>query len=181
MKDLILKTVNMVHIFLVEFSKVLIVAMILIVSANVMLRYVFNSGILWSEEVALLLCVWFIFISMGLGIKQKLNITINLLNREKIPAWLNIVLDLILEIIAIFVGLVMIIYGSSLVKFTMTSIMPATRWPAGLLYFVVPFAGVTIVLEALLHIVGWDTYDANIDEYLSGERKLKDLFGGPHD
>lgn len=181
MKDLILKAINLFHIFLVELAKIFIIAMIFIVFANVTLRYVFNSGIFWSEEVALTLCVWFIFISLGLGIKQKLNITINLLNRDKMPAWLNFTLDLFMELIVIFVGAVMMIYGSTLVKFTMTSIMPATRWPAGLLYMVVPFAGFTMILEALLHIVGWDTYDANIDEYLSGERKLKDIFGGPHE
>jgi TRAP-type C4-dicarboxylate transport system permease small subunit len=180
MKDLILKVVNLIHIFLVELAKIFILAMVVIVSANVTLRYVFNSGILWSEEVALTLCVWFIFISLGLGVKQKLNITINLLNRDKLPAWFNKALDLMMELIVIFVGSVMVIYGGTLVKFTMTSIMPATRWPAGLLYMVVPFAGFTMILEALLHIVGWDTYDANIDEYLAGERKLKDVFGGPH-
>ena len=178
MKDLILRVVNLIHIFLVELAKVFIVAMIIIVFANVTLRYVFNSGILWSEEVALTLCVWFIFISLGLGVKQKLNITINLLNRERMPAWLNFSLDLFMELLVIFVGAVMIIYGSTLVKFTMTSIMPATKWPAGLLYMVVPFAGITIILEALLHIVGWDTYDGNIDQYLSGDRKLRDIFGG---
>lgn len=180
MKDLILKVVNLIHVFLVELAKIFILAMVVIVFANVTLRYVFNSGILWSEEVALMLCVWFIFISLGLGVKQKLNITINLLNRDKLPAWFNTVLDLMMELIVIFVGAVMMIYGSTLVKFTMTSIMPATRWPAGLLYIVVPFAGFTMILEALLHIVGWDTYDANLDEYLAGERKLKDVFGGPH-
>jgi TRAP-type C4-dicarboxylate transport system permease small subunit len=60
----------------------------------------------------------------------------------------------------------------------MMSIMPATRWPAGILYLVVPFAGVTMILEALLHIVGWDKYDATIDSYLMGEGKLKNIFGG---
>ncbi|HAP54561.1 MAG TPA: TRAP transporter small permease [Spirochaetaceae bacterium] len=144
------------------------------------MRYVFNSGILWSEEMALLLAVWFIFISMGLGIKQKLNIVINLVPREKIPLWLNKLLDLLAEIIVIFVGVIMIIYGARLVGFTMTSIMPATKWPAGILYVVVPFAGLITTLEAILHIVGWDTYDKNVDEFLAGERKLRNLFGGPH-
>ncbi len=180
MKQAILKLVNGIHILLMELAKLFIVAMILIIFANVVLRYVFNSGILWSEEVALLMAVWFIFISMGLGIKQKLNIVINLVQREKLPQWLNKGLDLLAEIIVIFVGVIMMVYGSRLVGFTMTSIMPATRWPAGILYIVVPFAGLITTLEALLHIVGWDSYDKNVDEYLAGERRLKDLFGGPH-
>jgi len=181
MKDLLLRGINLIHIFLVELAKIMIVAMVVIVFANVFLRYVFNSGILWSEEVALTLCVWFIFISMGLGVKQKLNITINLMPREKMSNWLNIALDTLMEIVVIFVGLIMIIYGRILVQFTMTSIMPATRWPAGILYLVVPFAGITIVLEALLHILKWDTYDKALDDYLSGEGKLKDIFGGRHE
>lgn len=180
MKDFILRLVNLIHIFLVEIAKIFILAMVFIVFANVTLRYVFNSGIFWSEEVALTLCVWFIFISLGLGVKQKLNITINLLQREKIPAWFNKALDLFMELIIIAIGGVMVFYGSTLVRFTMTSIMPATKWPAGILYLVVPFAGVTMILEAILHIVGWDTYDANMDEYLAGERKFKDIFGGSH-
>lgn len=178
MKELILRVITAIHIALMEMAKIFILAMVGVVFANVVLRYAFNSGLLWSEEVALLLCVWFIFISMGLGVKQKLNITINLFNRDKMPRWFNAALDLLMELSIIFVGMVFIIYGSTLVRFTMTSIMPATRWPAGILYAVVPFSGLIIVLEAFLHIIGWDNYDKNIDEYLSGERSLKDLFGG---
>ena len=59
MKEAILKIVNGLHILLMELAKLFILAMILIIFANVVLRYVFNSGILWSEEVALLLAVWF--------------------------------------------------------------------------------------------------------------------------
>ena len=95
MKQVILKLVNGIHLLLMELAKLFIIAMILIIFANVVLRYAFNSGIIWSEEVALLLAVWFIFISMGLGIKQKLNIVINLINRKKIPLWLNKALDLL--------------------------------------------------------------------------------------
>jgi len=181
MKDLILKAINLIHIFLVEMANIFIVAMVLIVSVNVVMRYVFNSGIYWSEEVALLLCVWFIFISLGLGIKQKLNIVINLMPREKMKGWVNTALDWLTNLIVITIGLVFIVYGGRLVKFTMTSIMPATRWPAGILYAIVPFAGITMALESLLHILKWDTYDKAIDEYLSGEGKLKNIFGGSHE
>ncbi|TXT44099.1 MAG: Tripartite ATP-independent periplasmic transporter DctQ component [Spirochaetes bacterium] len=181
MKDLALKIINTIHIALVELANLFIIGMVVIVFTNVVLRYVFQSGILWSEEVSLLLCVWFIFISYGLGIKQRLHITINLFHREKVARWVNQALDLLAEIVAIVIGGTMIIYGASLVRFTMTSIMPATRWPAGILYIVVPFSGLVIVLEAILHLVGWDTYDANIDDYLSGGRKFKDIFGGSHE
>jgi len=169
--------VNLVHILLINVSKVLLIGMLLIVFANVILRYVFNSGIMWSEEVALLFEVWFIFLSLGLGVKHRLHMSINLLQRESIPSWLNRTLDTLADIVFIIVGAVMIVYGIRLTQFTMRSIMPATRWPAGVLYLVLPFSGVLVVVESLLHIAGWNMFDEEIDKYLSGKGgSLKDIF-----
>lgn len=169
--------VNLVHILLINVSKVLLIGMLLIVFANVVLRYVFNSGILWSEEVSLLFEVWFIFLSLGLGVKHRLHMSINLVQRESIPSWLNRALDTLSDVVFIMVGVVMIVYGLRLTQFTMRSIMPATRWPAGVLYLVLPFSGVLVVVESLLHIAGWNMFDEEIDKYLSGKGgSLKDVF-----
>ncbi len=176
----LIKIIDLVHIALVTFAKLLIVGMVVIVFANVVLRYAFNSGILWSEEVALLFAVWFIFISFGLGVKQKLHIVINLMPREKISAGLNRALDVLNELTVIVVGVVMVWFGTILVQFTMTSIMPATKWPAGLLYAVLPIAGVSIIVEAVLHLAGLDKEDRALDRLLEGDATLKDVFGGPN-
>lgn len=177
MKRWLLSMVNLVHILLINVSKVLLIGMLLIVFANVVLRYVFNSGILWSEEVSLLFEVWFIFLSLGLGVKHRLHMSINLVQRESIPSWLNRALDTLSDVVFIMVGVVMIVYGLRLTQFTMRSIMPATRWPAGVLYLVLPFSGVLVVVESLLHIAGWNMFDEEIDKYLSGKGgSLKDVF-----
>lgn len=176
----LVRIIDMVHIGLVTFAKALVIGMVAIVFTNVVLRFVFNTGILWSEEVALLFSVWFIFISFGLGVKQRLHIVINLLPRERMPPAVDRALDILSEIVVILVGITMMYYGTILVQFTMRSIMPATKWPAGLLYAVLPFAGLSICVEALLHIFDADKEDAALDRYLSGEGSLKDVFGGPH-
>ncbi len=169
--------INLIHILLINLSKILIIGMLLIVFANVILRYVFNSGILWSEEVALLFEVWFIFLSLGLGVKHRLHMSISLMQREALPSWLNRMLDMLADLVFMVVGAVMIVYGIRLTQFTMRSIMPATRWPAGILYMVLPFSGVLVVIESLLHIVGWNMFDEEIDKYLSGKGgALKDIF-----
>lgn len=127
MKKFFVSAVTLIHILLINLSMIMIVAMLLLVFANVVLRYVFNSGIFWSEEIALVLEVWFIFLSLGLGVKHRLHFSINLMPREKISAWLNRALDLLSDIVFIVIGAVMILYGSRLVQFTMRSIMPATK------------------------------------------------------
>ena len=55
-------------------AKVLLAAMVILTSTNVFMRYVMNSGIGWSEEISLVIVVWFTFISMALGVKQRLHI-----------------------------------------------------------------------------------------------------------
>jgi len=177
MKKFLISAVTLIHILLINLSMIMIVAMLLLVFANVVLRYVFNSGIYWSEEVALVLEVWFIFLSLGLGVKHRLHISINILKRESVSAWLNKALDLLADIIFLIVGFVMIVYGGKLVQFTMRSIMPATKWPAGILYLVLPIAGFVVVVEALFHILGYNMFDEKIDKYLSGKGgKIRDIF-----
>jgi TRAP-type C4-dicarboxylate transport system permease small subunit len=177
-KALIIKALNAVHIALVWIACALILGMVVIIATNVFLRFAFNTGILWSEEIALLFIVWFVFISFGLGVRQRLHITLSILPRGKIPAWLDATLDIAGEIIMLIVGAVMVIYGNTLVGFTMRSIMPATGLPAGMMYLALPFAGVSIVVESLLHLLRWDGNDAALDAFLSGEGKASDVFGG---
>jgi len=177
MKRTLITIVTLIHILLINLSKLMIVAMLLLVFANVVLRYVFNSGIYWSEEIALVLEAWFIFLSLGLGVKHRLHISINLVKRESMPAWLNKALDLLADIVFIIVGAVMVIYGIRLTQFTMRSIMPATKWPAGILYLVLPLSGFVVIVEALFHILGYNMFDEKIDAYLSGKGgKLGDIF-----
>lgn len=177
MKKFFISAITYIHILLINFSMIMIVAMLLLVFANVVLRYIFNSGIYWSEELALVLEVWFIFLSLGLGVKHRLHISINAFKRESSPAWLNKILDTLADIIYIIVGFVMIVYGIKLVNFTMRSIMPATKWPAGILYLVLPLSGFVVIVEALFHIFGFNMFDEKIDEYLSGKGgKIRDIF-----
>jgi Tripartite ATP-independent periplasmic transporters, DctQ component. len=79
MKKSLVAAVTLIHILLINFSMIMIVAMLLLVFANVVLRYVFNSGIYWSEEVALVLECGSFFCRLGLGVKHRLHISINVL------------------------------------------------------------------------------------------------------
>ena len=54
-------------------------AMIAIVSGQVVLRYVFNSSLDWSDEVSRLLFVWSMFLAIPLGIREGAHVGIELL------------------------------------------------------------------------------------------------------
>ena len=57
----------------------LISAMVLVVSAQVVLRYLFNSSIDWADEWSRLCFVWSIFLAIPLGIKAGAHIGIEML------------------------------------------------------------------------------------------------------
>ena len=107
MRKAIIALFNVIHIAMVYIAKLLMVAMVLIIFANVVLRYVFNSGIMWSEEVALLLAVWFIFIALSLGVKQDLHINISVIpDKYMTPVALRI-LGIIKNAVILVIGYVM--------------------------------------------------------------------------
>jgi TRAP-type C4-dicarboxylate transport system permease small subunit len=166
---------------MVYLAKAMIVAMVLITFCNVVLRYGFNSGIIWSEEVSLLLAVWFIFIAMGLGVKQGLHINISLFDAAKIPVWFDRGMHRLRDLVVIIVGIVMLRYGWVLVQFTMTSIMPATKLPAGLLYAVLPVSAIVILYESLTNFFNIDTNDEAVDAFLMGKGSFSAAMGEKHD
>jgi TRAP-type C4-dicarboxylate transport system permease small subunit len=61
-------------------------AMVVVVSLQVTLRYVFNTSLDWAEDVARLLFVWSIFLAIPLGVKQGSHIAIQLLTLHLAPA-----------------------------------------------------------------------------------------------
>jgi TRAP-type C4-dicarboxylate transport system permease small subunit len=53
--------------------------MVAVVSAQVLLRYAFNSSIGWADEISRLMFVWSIFLAIPLGIKLGVHIGIEML------------------------------------------------------------------------------------------------------
>lgn len=53
--------------------------MVLVVAAQVVLRYAFNSSIDWAEDVARLMFVWTMFLAIPLGVRGGVHIGVNLL------------------------------------------------------------------------------------------------------
>lgn len=142
------KIFELFHRFIVSLAKVLLVAMALIISVNVFMRYVLNSGLRWSEEIALVLVVWFTFISMAMGVKNHLHIHMNLLP-SNLPPKIDRFLQKLENLLLLCCGVVFLVYGNLLTKFTMQSILPGTGLPAGIMYIVMPIASIPIIYDSI--------------------------------
>jgi TRAP-type C4-dicarboxylate transport system permease small subunit len=74
---------------------VLLAAMVVIVFANVVMRYVIGTSVIWSEEVARHLMIWLTFVGSGLALRTGAQIGIDTLQDALPPAaarWLRIAL-----------------------------------------------------------------------------------------
>ncbi|MGN8832793.1 TRAP transporter small permease [Selenomonas montiformis] len=143
---------------LLHYSKIVLLLIVLIVSAEVFSRQFLHTSIHWSEEVALFLMVWMAFLSMAIGVQKGVHIALGFfvqLMPEKLRWYVN-KFDLL---IIMGFGVFMVYYGAKLVQSTMSSTLPATQWPAGLLYLMIPVSGVYIVYFAGLDFFGLKEYE----------------------
>jgi TRAP-type transport system small permease protein len=58
--------------------------MVALIFGNVVLRYMFNTGIAWAEEVARLMFVWMIFLGAILALRHRAHIGVEML-QAKLP------------------------------------------------------------------------------------------------
>lgn len=142
----------------------MLVAMVLIICYQVIMRSVFNNSPSWSEEIALTLMIWFGILSIPIGVRLHLHIGIEYLFNKFSPRNQWILSRIIYFLIAAF-GTVLIISGIELVQFTSMSTLPATKLPSSVRYAVIPLAGLTLVYNALeLFFISFKTFLKQGDE-----------------
>jgi len=141
------KYLDWVFNWALRLAMVLLVAMVLIVFSNVVLRYGFNSGIRWAEEMSLVIVIWFTFIAMALGVKENLHINITILPK-KLPRLFNDSLNLIKYVLEIVIGFILLYFGWGVTQNAGRSRLPATGFSNALNYIIVPIASVFIILYA---------------------------------
>lgn len=142
---------------LLEFSKLVILVIVIIVSVEVFGRLLFHKSLMWSEEVALLLMVWTAFIAMAIGVEKDLHIAITIFF-NMFPKPVQFVIAKFNTCATIFFGYILVYYGIKLTQMTWSSTLPATQWPAGTKYSMMPVAGIFILYFALTDLLGLKKY-----------------------
>src|SRR4030042_869826 len=80
-------------------------------SINVVLRYVFSSGISWVEEISKdVLMTAFTFLSMAIGVKLDSHINVDLFPKGT-PQWVTTVLLKLKYLVLTVIGFVLFYYG----------------------------------------------------------------------
>ncbi|WP_246314037.1 TRAP transporter small permease [Paenibacillus foliorum] len=142
--------------FFENFSMVALLAMILIVTVQVMTRKLFNFVLYWSEEVTLLLLVWFSFLGIAIGFREKLHMAIDTFTSKLPPRW-NWVLDRFIYASTFAFGVYLVISGAEFTVLMNESTLAATKLPNSVIYVIMPITGVLVCIYSFLQFIGIET------------------------
>jgi TRAP-type C4-dicarboxylate transport system permease small subunit len=133
-----------------------LLSMIIIVTLQVMTRKLFHFVFFWSEEITLLLMVWFSFMGIAIGFREKLHMGIDSFT-HKLPVSVNKVLDKLIDASIFAFGAYLVYYGWDFTKIMNESELPATGLPSSFVYVIMPITGLMTCVYAGLQLIGIDT------------------------
>ena len=122
-------------------SVLCMVLILLLVIAQVAMRYIFNSPLTWSEELAVFVMIWLTFIGSLICMRDKEHIEVTILV-DYLPRPLQRIVVAFSRLASVFFLLVVAYYGSDLVMENMTVTSPANKISMGLVYTIIPLSSI---------------------------------------
>ncbi|ADY13045.1 TRAP transporter small permease [Sphaerochaeta globosa] len=154
----LLRTLNhWTHKLILYIAQVALALMVVLVILTVVLRYVFNTGIGWAEEVPRLLVTLFAFLACAIGVRDHMHISVNILyNSCKEGSWVRKALVIFTDVCILLCGLFLLVYGWQYTKRLMSlpGTLPMTGWPTFIQYIPAPLAGFVMTFDSLLFLTG---------------------------
>lgn len=118
---------------------------------QVFARYVLNASPAWTEQAALILMVWIVFLGSAAGIWDGFHIRIAE-GVERMKPSFGKYAKVTANLLVIGFGLLLTIWGSELVLKTWTNQVPTLPFTRGMVYLVIPLSGLLMAIFAGLHM-----------------------------
>lgn len=126
-------------------------SMAILVFGNVILRYAFNSGITWSEEMSRFLFVWMVFFGAIAALKDNMHLGVDLLVNA-LPRPLKKGVFMVSNILVIYLLWLLLDGSWKMTVLNMDSAAPATGMPLAYVYGVGIIASVSMAAIILLNM-----------------------------
>ena len=144
------------HKIILTIAQTAEIAMLAILFMNVVLRYVFNTGVGWAEEVPRLMVILFSFIACAVGVRDHMHVSGTVIYSHIKNRHVKKALDILSDVATLICGLILVIYGYKYVqKLTMvTGKLPMTGLPTWVQYLPAPMAGFLMTFDSILFLTG---------------------------
>lgn len=126
--------------------------MFAVVTANVLLRYLFSGGLIWGEEAARYLMVWGVMIGVAVAYRARGHIAITMAV-DVLPSRIQRGAMLACHLLTIATAALLVYSGFILTRFLGMVIAPTTGLAMSWVYAAVPVGAGLLAVEALRQIV----------------------------
>lgn len=138
----------------------LLVVMTVVVMAQVVSRYIFNSSLSWTEELSKVLMVWAAFLVAPWSYRHGANVAIEMF-ADALPITLRRLIELVITILVLWIVAVLFRESLGFVARGMQSRAASLPVSTGVFYLITPvafaalfFTGVELALRQLAGLAG---------------------------
>ncbi len=132
-----------------------LVAMVAVIFMQVIMRYVFNNSLTWSEELARYLFIWQVLLAASVATRKNIQIRIEMFSQKIKSLKGKQALELLVNFL--IMGLYITFFISGMASFESIAdkdvVSIAMRMPMTLVFFAIPFSSAIIVLRMLCRII----------------------------
>lgn len=125
-----------------------LVAMTLIIGAQVFYRYFLNDSIIWSEPAAVILMGWFIFLGAAVGIREGYHLSFDVL-LYVVPDRVKLILYSLSDIVVAAFGVGMTWFGGQLMVSAYGITLPSLGITGAVDFMPLVAGGILIVIFSL--------------------------------
>ncbi|SER51628.1 TRAP-type C4-dicarboxylate transport system, small permease component [Gracilibacillus ureilyticus] len=126
--------------------------LVILVTWQVITRFVLNNPSVFSEELAKYCFVWIVLIGSAIVFGEKGHMAVEMV-KEQFPKKIRIITEVIIEMInAVFALFVLLIGGIAAVEIAWNQANATLQIPVGYLYAVMPISGLCIMFYCVYNI-----------------------------
>jgi TRAP-type transport system small permease protein len=131
---------------------ILLTMMTIVLFIQVLGRYITQSGLPWTEELAKYGMIWMVFIGAAVATKDASHIKVSLLE-EKFPSFSKWLIPIQNLISLIFLAII-VKYGWDALSILSAQKSPNLLLPMSIFYFAIPLASAIMIVHLLVQLKG---------------------------
>ncbi len=135
----------------------LLIEMTIVYFAQVVARFVFNSGLAWSEELVRYSCVALVFFASASLFKANDHVAITVVE-EMLPKKVKLVQFLMLAAVNLIYLVVMFVFGLGILVPAANQISPNMQLPMNLVYLLFPISFGITLFHSIVNLLNKGTY-----------------------
>lgn len=141
----------------------LMLAMAILVFANVVLRYIFGTSLPWVEEITRYMMIWVAWLAVGLAMREGAHIAIDNFQNALPARWAQALrLSVFLLIIGFFAAVAW--FGLQYSLFAWRQESAVLRLPLGAIYLAIPIGSLLMLVHTLLMSRRLITHQTNVED-----------------